>query len=613
MSHACALTAAGGVKCWGLNDGRLGDGTSTRRHSPVDVIGLDQGVVAITAGSHHNCALTTRGGVKCWGVNGSGQLGDGSSVSRLEPVDVVGLSSGVQAISAGATHTCALTTGGRMLCWGGNLEGQLGDGTRNYRPVPVEVQGLSSEVAAIAAGGGRSCALRRDGSVVCWARTVSVWECSPANCCFLIYCTPCPWPPMCTWQIRYRFDPGLVPGMESGIRAIAMSLESESLMCGVTSSGGVKCQRSSASSAAALEQPTSGVTAVALGIGHSCVLGAGGVVSCWGNNHFGQLGPQAPLAGSLPNVPTPVEGLPAGMRAVAAGYNFTCAMASTGDVYCWGDNRDGQLGDGTNLGRSAPAPVAGFGAPEVAMPGVLTGLWWNPLEPGWGLHVTQRDDVAFVAWFTYDGAGHPKWYVASRCVFTGLACPACVASSACAGSLYETGGPSYFGVPFDASAVRIYPVGSLHLAFRDADNATLNLVLQGVSRVVPVTRQVFGSAETGAPNYSDLWWNAGEPGWGLSVTQQGNVMFLAWFAYNRTGAPEWYLASSCAMTGSGNGCAGTLYRTTGPPFGAAFDASRVQVTPVGTVNLVFSSPGSGTLTYTVDGVAGSKAISRQLF
>lgn len=616
MSHACALTAAGGVKCWGLNEGRLGDGTSTRRYSPVNVIGLDQGVVAVTAGDQHSCALTTWGGVKCWGINYWGQLGDGSRVNRLEPVDVVGLSSGVQAISAGATHTCALAGGGRTMCWGDNRDGQLGDGTQSVSPrlVPGDVQGLSSETVAIGAGGSRTCALGRDGSVSCWPRKVSVWECMPANCCFLIYCTPCPWQPTCNWLIRDRFDPGVVSGMNSGIRAIAMSTESfDSLMCAVTASGGVTCQRPSWGSATALAQPTSGVTAITIGIGHACVLGAGGVVGCRGGNYYGELGPQTPPSGTVSDIPIPVEGLPAGIQALAAGDNFTCAMTSAGDVYCWGDNREGQLGDGTSVGRSAPARVIGFGAPAVAMPGVLTGLWWNPLEPGWGVHVTQRDDVAFVAWFTYDGAGRPKWYVASRCAFSGLTCPTCVASSACSGSLYETGGPSYFGVPFDASAVRVFPAGSLQLAFRDADNATLSLVLQGVSRVVPVTRQVFGSGETGAPNYSDLWWSAAEPGWGLAVTQRGNVMFLAWFVYDRTGSPEWYLASSCAMTASGNGCAGTLYRASGPPFGPAFDASRVQVTPLGNVNLVFSGPNFGTLTYTVDGVTGSKAITRQLF
>src|ERR1700687_965592 len=169
--HSCTITYDGRVKCWGVNaSGQLGDGTTTNRRTPLDVIGLSGlTIMAIAAGQSHTCAvsrtsLSSPGVVKCWGDNSYGQLGDGTRISRAAPVSVAGLAVGTSStIAAGSNHTCVLDTSGgstgRLKCWGQNTSGQLGDGTLTDSAIPVNVSGAASGVYAIAAGGFQSCAI----------------------------------------------------------------------------------------------------------------------------------------------------------------------------------------------------------------------------------------------------------------------------------------------------------------------------------------------------------------------------------------------------------------------------------------------------------------------
>jgi hypothetical protein len=349
--HTCARASAGGVKCWGNNDsGELGDGTTTDRPTPVDVSGLTSGVAAVTAakGQDYTCARTSAGGVKCWGANDFGQLGDGTTRERRVPVDVSGLTSGVAEVAA-AGHTCALTSAGGVKCWGSNEEGELGDGTTTERHTPVDVSGLTSGVAAISAGAGHhTCALTRAGGVKCWGNN-DIGQLGQ------VCRTPCT-------------TPVDVSGLTSGVAAISAGAFHT---CALTSAGGVKCWGSITDGRTPVDVSglTSGVAAISAGAGHTCALTSAGGVKCWGANINGQLGDGTT---KVRHTPVNVFGLMRGVAAISAGGQHTCALTSGGGVKCWGNNYSGQLGDNKACGVvcRTPVQVVGFGRAQCVVPKV---------------------------------------------------------------------------------------------------------------------------------------------------------------------------------------------------------------------------------------------------
>lgn len=294
--HTCALKINGAVKCWGSNTfGELGDGTTTDSPVPVAVTGLGSGVTAITTGESQSCALTNAGAVKCWGLNDDGRLGATTTQicpyyvpqERLAPcsdipVAVTGLASGATGISAGGLHTCAVTGAGAAKCWGNNDFGQLGDGSTAGSSTPVAVSGLASGVAAVSAGYLHSCAVTTAGAAKCWGfgRWGQLGDGMMAESSSI---------------------PVDVSGLGSGVAAINAG---GIFTCARTSAGAVKCwginyvgqlgngTTETSGTPVGVSGLGSGVAAMSTGSRehHTCVVTNAGLAKCWGGNAWGELG-----------------------------------------------------------------------------------------------------------------------------------------------------------------------------------------------------------------------------------------------------------------------------------------------------------------------------------
>ena len=168
FGHTCGVTTNNLAYCWGFNAfGQLGDGTTTiLRLTPVAVAG---GLLfrQVSAGFAHTCGVTTNNLAYCWGFNASGRLGDGTTALRLMPVLVHAGARRFRQVIAGDVPTCGVTTDSLAFCWGGNFEGQLGDGTTTDRLTPVRVAG-GHHFRQISEGSHHSCAVTTGDQAFCW-------------------------------------------------------------------------------------------------------------------------------------------------------------------------------------------------------------------------------------------------------------------------------------------------------------------------------------------------------------------------------------------------------------------------------------------------------------
>lgn len=238
-NHTCALLSDHTLRCWGFNaDGQLGNGNNLSSYLPATVLSVEETPLAdvreVDAAGDHTCALLSDGSVSCWGANNFGQLGNPDVAATTNvPTPVVGLDAPVRDIGLGMYHSCAVLIDGRVFCWGSDLYGQIGDGTstRTDNSTPTQVTGLS-DALTVTGGQDHTCALLTDGTVHCWGSNESFM--------------------LANGNDTHSPSPVQVELHTGGFLENAVDVQA--------------------------------------GRTHTCALIADGTVSCWGWNHFGQVG-----------------------------------------------------------------------------------------------------------------------------------------------------------------------------------------------------------------------------------------------------------------------------------------------------------------------------------
>jgi alpha-tubulin suppressor-like RCC1 family protein len=304
---------------------------------------------SLTAGANHTCAMSSAGAAYCWGSNKDGQLGDGSNTTRYTPVAVEGgiafasVAGGVGGNEEWGGHTCGLTADGVAYCWGLNQFGELGDNSTATRSMPVAVVG-GVTFESLTLGVWHTCGLSPNGAAYCWGNNF--------------------WGQLGDGSL----DPSRAPVSVAGEITFARLAAGDYHTCGLTTSGAVYCwganyygQLGNGSVTDSLPTATlvpGGITFAALtaGSGYTCAVASDGRAYCWGANYYRQLGDAT--TGFFR--PTPGPAVPdVTFVSLEAGLKHTCGVTGTGRVHCWGANHVGQLGNSmaSEYGPTAVAPV----------------------------------------------------------------------------------------------------------------------------------------------------------------------------------------------------------------------------------------------------------------
>lgn len=314
------------------------DGRSALLHVTVRTVQP----TTLAGGDTHTCGIDADGSVACWGNGLVGQLGSGFRTNVLAPVFI---SSGLRfkALAAGFVHTCGLAVDSTAYCWGGDAVGQLGDDGAITDTVPVAVTG-GHKFVALTIGYQHTCGVVAGGAAYCWGSN-SAGELGNGT----------------TSQ-----NPNPAPVPVSGGLSFTSLAAGDAHTCGLASDSTAYCWGGndfgslgdSSTTSRAVPGPVAGgrkFASIGASRYHTCAITGTGDAYCWGNNISGELGDSS--GNVMQVIPVAVHAGGVRFTAIVAGYNHTCARATTSDLYCWGGNDNGQVGPNGGAATVVPVPV----------------------------------------------------------------------------------------------------------------------------------------------------------------------------------------------------------------------------------------------------------------
>lgn len=356
-TYFCGIKTNGTLWCWGANKySQLGDGSTIGKPAPVPVVSSGNQWNQITVGAHHTCAING-GDLYCWGHNGYGQLGDGGTVSKTKPTPIYRISP--SAVSAGAYHTCLISSVS-LWCWGANGEGQLGIGNSETALTPKLVGTADSKWIDVATSAYHTCARKIDNTLWCWGRNsdgqLGVADRQNRLTPIQIGTDP-------NWVfVATGANHTCAIKEKDTIRTLWCwgANKKRQLGNGTGEDSLLPTQVVAPGRSFSDSFPWKAVTA---GSNHTCALYDNGygvnALMCWGDHSQGQLGygigPDQPLPVSVNSI-YPWTGITAAGDRTCGGMSAD-SSSTVFSLWCWGDNTSGQLGNGTHVGKSSPSPV----------------------------------------------------------------------------------------------------------------------------------------------------------------------------------------------------------------------------------------------------------------